>query len=66
MSLPADLALSSKLLAPVLFLLFFVLSGCGVKSDPVPPPGTQLPSYVDRFLETDQEKESEDGQEKEQ
>jgi hypothetical protein len=26
------------------------MTGCGVKSDPVPPPGTAIPSYESQFL----------------
>lgn len=39
-----------------LFLLFlFAACGCGVKSSPVPPKGTMLPSYVDKFLDSSAE-----------
>lgn len=33
-----------------ILLLFFLISACGVKSHPVAPKETELPSYVDKFL----------------
>jgi len=30
----------------VLFLIFFVVTGCGVKSDPVPPTGSAIPTFI--------------------
>jgi len=36
-----------------IFILIFI-TGCGVKSDPVPPPGTAIPSYESQYLQTDQ------------
>jgi len=32
----------------ILFLLLLI--GCGVKSDPIAPPGTEIPSYESPFL----------------
>jgi len=37
------------------FLFVFAI-GCGVKSAPKPPTGTSLPSYVDKFLENEDQK----------
>jgi hypothetical protein len=45
-------------------LIGFLLGGCGVKSNPVPPPGTQLPTYVDKFLEKSDTKNEEKNEEK--
>ena len=30
--------------------------GCGVKSDPIAPPGTAIPSYVNQFLDNEVKK----------
>jgi hypothetical protein len=45
-----DLRLNFKL-----FFLFFLLSGCGVKGDPVSPKSKPLPSLMDNYsdIETD-------------
>jgi hypothetical protein len=48
--------LNSSLRSLSMFVvLFHILSGCGVKSAPVPPPGTELPSYIHYFLNPDSE-----------
>jgi hypothetical protein len=31
-------------------ILFVCIAGCGVKSNPIAPPGTELPSYESQFL----------------
>ena len=36
-----------------LYLLFIYIYGCGVKSDPINPPDTAIPSYVNYFLENE-------------
>jgi predicted small lipoprotein YifL len=48
-----------------IFLFFFFLAGCGVKSDPLPPEGTGLPSIIDSHLakeEVIEEKKKDDQQ----
>tara|TARA_Y100000590_G_scaffold469529_1_gene657846 strand:+ start:284548 stop:284685 length:138 start_codon:yes stop_codon:yes gene_type:complete len=38
----------------VIFTLF-ILVGCGVKSDPIPPNNAVLPSYPDEFVKPEEE-----------
>jgi len=39
-----------------IFLLLFILSGCGVKSDPVSPTAKPMPSFLENYpdIETEQ------------
>ncbi|MDH5580641.1 MAG: hypothetical protein OEY33_01925 [Bdellovibrionales bacterium] len=34
-----------------LIILLLILCGCGVKSAPLTPPGSELPSYTEVFLD---------------
>jgi len=36
--------------ASFLFLIALLISSCGVKNDPTPPPGTEIPSWESEFL----------------
>ncbi|MCO4794033.1 MAG: hypothetical protein KC493_09985 [Bacteriovoracaceae bacterium] len=36
--------------------LLLTLFGCGVKSDPIPPEGTAIPSYESQYLVSKEEK----------
>jgi hypothetical protein len=44
----------------------FFLHACGVKSPPLPPQNSQLPSYIDYFLESPQGEEEEEEEEEEE
>ena len=33
----------------MVFLLFVLLVGCGVKSPPICPPNTEIPAYEEKF-----------------
>lgn len=56
------LVLNFKLLN--LYILLLVLVGCGVKSRPIAPPETEIPSYVDQFTKSsDGDEKAKDGDE---
>jgi len=40
----------------LLSFLLFPLCSCGVKSPPISPPGSGLPSYTDQFLDLEAQK----------
>jgi hypothetical protein len=35
-----------------LLILLVFISSCGVKSDPIAPEGTAIPSYLNRYVDT--------------